>query len=388
MNSLILLAAGQGRRMGGSVNKVLMETNGHPLIWYTIRNIFDSQKLDELIIVTIKEERHLFEEIIDSFRPNISVKWADGGDTRKDSVKNGILQVSDSSRVLLVHDGARPFVEGKAFDKIFESIDEAHPAAIYALPSIDTMKSVQQNLVVNTMDRSGLYRAQTPQGILTKLYRQILLQKEFDHSIITDDSSIWEQESIPIRLIPGSEKYFKVTTPEDWVRVNAMTQNDSFSIRIGQGYDIHRFDKSKPLYLGGIKLSDKDGLLGHSDADVLIHAIMDALLGAAGLPDIGHIFPDTNPMYKGVCSLSLLEKVRDMIFEAGYQIGNIDTTVLAEKPRIANHIGKMKETIADVLNLNLEQVNIKATTNEKIGAIGREEGIAAMASVILYRRNV
>ena len=167
-----------------------------------------------------------------------------------------------------------------------------------------------------------------------------------------------------------------------------MTQNDSFSIRIGQGYDIHRFDKSKPLYLGGIKLSDKDGLLGHSDADVLIHAIMDALLGAAGLPDIGHIFPDTNPMYKGVCSLNLLEKVRDMIFEAGYQVGNIDTTVLAEKPRIASHIEKMKETIADVLNLNLEQVNIKATTNEKIGAIGREEGIAAMASVILHRRNV
>ena len=139
--------------------------------------------------------------------------------------------------------------------------------------------------------------------------------------------------------------------------------------------------------MGGIKLSDKDGLLGHSDADVLIHAIMDALLGAAGLPDIGHIFPDTNPMYKGVCSLNLLEKVRDMIFEAGYQVGNIDTTVLAEKPRIANHIEKMKETIADVLNLNPEQVNIKATTNEKIGAIGREEGIAAMASVILYRRN-
>ena len=140
--------------------------------------------------------------------------------------------------------------------------------------------------------------------------------------------------------------------------------------------------------MGGIKLSDKDGLLGHSDADVLIHAIMDALLGAAGLPDIGHIFPDTNPMYKGACSLNLLEKVRVMIFEAGYQVGNIDTTVLAEKPRIANHIEKMRETIADVLNLNPEQVNIKATTNEKIGAIGREEGIAAMASVILYRRNV
>ena len=139
--------------------------------------------------------------------------------------------------------------------------------------------------------------------------------------------------------------------------------------------------------MGGIKLSDKDVLLGHSDADVLIHAIMDALLGAAGLPDIGHIFPDTNPMYKGAYSLNLLEKVRDMIFEAGYQVGNIDTTVLAEKPRIANHIEKMKETIADVLNLNPEQVNIKATTNEKIGAIGREEGIAAMASVILYRRN-
>lgn len=388
MNSLILVAAGQGTRMGSSVNKLLMETDGHPLIWYTLHNIFNSRQLDELIIVTRKEERQLFIKIVNSFHTNISVKWADGGNTRSDSVKNGILQVSDFSKILLIHDGARPLVEGQAFDKIYEYIDERHPAVIYALPSTDTLKSVRQNFIKNTVDRSKLYRAQTPQGILTKLYKEILLKKEFDSSLVTDDSSIWEEENIQVGVLKGSEKYFKITTCEDWRRFKTMIKNNHFPIRIGQGYDIHRFDKSKPLYLGGIKISDKNGLLGHSDADVLIHAVMDALLGAAGFPDIGHIFPDTDPVYKNAYSLNLLEKVRDMITEAGYQIGNIDTTVLAEKPKLAGYIEKMKEAMADVLNLDREQVNIKATTNEKIGAIGRQEGIAAMASVILYGRNI
>ncbi len=155
---------------------------------------------------------------------------------------------------------------------------------------------------------------------------------------------------------------------------------------MGQGYDVHRFAADRPLILGGVKLRETDGLLGHSDADVLIHAVMDALLGAAGQPDIGHWFPDTDARWAGVSSLSLLEKVRDILDKAGWRVGNLDVTVLAEAPKLAPHKEKMKENVAKALQISPEQVSVKATTNEKLGAIGRAEGIAAMAVALLFQK--
>ncbi len=383
MNSLILVAAGQGTRMGSSVNKVLMEMNGHPLIWYTLKNIYDSRLIDELILVIREDEKNAFKEIVKSFPKKFSIKWAVGGNTRAESVKSGLLQVSDKSEKLLIHDGARPFVSGEAIDNIYKKINESNPAAIYAVPSTDTIKKSDGCRIEKTVNRMKFYRAQTPQGILTKLYKKILSDKTFDYSEITDDSSIWEQKKIPVSLLEGSEQYFKITTSEDWKRF-AMMISPAPSVRIGQGYDIHRFDAERPLYLGGIKVSDRDGLAGHSDADVLIHAVMDALLGAAGLPDIGHFFPDTDEKYKNAFSLDLLKEVGTLLCQKNYRIGNIDTVVIAESPRLSKYIEKMKETMASALHLNPEQVNIKATTNEKMGAIGRKEGIAALASVILF----
>lgn len=386
MNSLILLAAGQGTRMGGSINKLLMEAYGHPLIWYTFKNLLSSTMLDEIIIVVKDDEKSIFQHIISEFKTELSIKWTSGGNTRLESVINGVSCVSPQSKKLLVHDGARPFVDGIAVDEILTKLDTKHPAVIFALPSVDTIKNVDKGVIVRTEDRSKLYRAQTPQGIFTKVYKEILSHLKFPQNI-TDDSSLMEASKIPVTVIPGKENFFKVTTAEDWTRFQKMINQSKFpQIKIGEGYDIHRFDISRPLYLGGLKISDSGGLLGHSDADVLIHAIMDALLGAAGLPDIGHFFPDTDDRFKGVSSLELLTQVGRHVLEKEYVIGNIDSTIIAEKPKIAQYIEPMKTIMSQALCISKEQINIKATTNERLGSLGREEGIAALAAVILFRR--
>ena len=231
-------------------------------------------------------------------------------------------------------------------------------------------------------------RAQTPQGIQTSIFRRCMETVRRDHLSVTDDVSVCEVCGIPVEYLMGKEAYFKVTVPEDKQHLLDLIQKDSLPFRIGQGYDIHRFAAERPLVLGGVHISDTGGLLGHSDADVLIHAVMDALLGAAGCADIGQYFPDQDDRYLNISSMILLKKVRKIITEKGYGIGNIDATIIAEAPKMAPHIPAMRQNMADALHISPEEINIKATTNETLGAVGRREGIAALASVLLFRRRL
>ena len=386
MNSLILVAAGKGTRMNAAKNKLFLEYQGYPLIYYTLKNIQKSRLLSELIVVASKEELSIFLPLVESLNFKIPVKFASGGARRIDSVRNGLAQVSDRSEKVLVHDGARPFVDGEIIDLAFISIDSRHPAVMVGIPCVDTMKAVSYDTIVKTLDRSNLIWAQTPQGAYTDIFQKAVSALEND-STITDDASILENAGIKVSVVPGKESYFKVTTPEDWDRFKTMMNKDNAFCRIGQGYDIHQMDESSPLVIGGVKIRDHHGLKGHSDADVLIHAIIDALLGAAGLRDIGYYFPDTDDRYKGISSLKLLENVGKMITESGFLIGNIDTTVIAEKPKLAGYIDTMKANIAGVLDIPVSKLGIKAKTNEKLDAAGREEGIASFASAILFRRD-
>jgi len=386
INSMILVAAGSGVRMGASCNKLLLSCEGHPVIYYTLKNAFRSRLLSELILVIKEDEFSDFEEIVKSLPHTVPVIYAPGGRERFDSVMNGLVRVSDHSDKVLIHDGARPLVDGETIDKAFESITPENPAVVVTLPCVDTIKKTDGNYVINTPDRSILFRAQTPQGAMTAIFRKAAAGLKKDLKI-TDDASILEQFGVPVHMIRGKEIFFKVTTPDDLERFNHILQKNFCHIRIGQGYDIHQFSDDRPLVLGGIRISDKNGLLGHSDADVLLHAVMDALLGAAGLPDIGHYFPDTDIRFEGADSAVLLEKVRQIIEQKGFAVGNIDSTVIAERPKLAKHIPAMKKRIADILDIIPDAVGIKATTNEKLGAVGRAEGIAALASVILFRRS-
>lgn len=386
MNSIIIVAAGLGSRMKCGKNKLLLDDGLHTLIWYTLKNIFSSRLLDEAVLVVKEEEKSYFRSILASLPAAFPVYFAPGGATRFESVRNGLKMVSRNSDKLLIHDGARPLVDGRAVDSMIRFLDAGHPSAIFALPCVDTIKWADGNEVDHTMKRQYLYRAQTPQGFLTGLYREAV-EKLPPDAVVTDDASVAEYSHIPVSILPGRESYFKVTTPEDWKRfVMMIKKREPCPLRIGQGYDIHRFAKERPLILGGIQISETDGLLGHSDADVLIHAIMDSLLGAAGLPDIGHYFPDTDDRFKGASSAVLLKEVTKIISHSGYRIVNIDSTIIAEKPKVAPFIPEMKNKLAASLDISPGQIGIKATTNEKLGAIGRAEGMAALASAILIRR--
>ncbi len=387
MNSLILVAAGEGRRFGAAGNKLLAEVGGRPLIEMTLHHVMQSSFLDEVILVTTPEERDIFSDIVHRVAGGIPVHFADGGRTRMESVAKGLGAVSEKAEIVLVHDGARPGVTGADFDRLISVISEETPAALFALDCVDTIKETDETgRVTRTPCRERLKRAQTPQGARANIFRDCMARALSEHWDVTDDASLLEKCGVPVLCLPGREEFFKVTFPEDAKRIEKTEAGSSPPFRVGQGYDIHRFAPDRPLVLGGVKIRETDGLLGHSDADVLIHAVMDALLGAAGLPDIGHWFPDTDARFAGVSSLALLERVRETIEKAGHSVGNLDVTVLAEAPKLAPHKEKMKENLANALQISPRQISVKATTNETLGAIGRREGIAAMAVALLFQK--
>lgn len=387
MNSMILLAAGKGQRVGAAINKMLIKVQGKPIFWHSLQHILTSQLLNEIIVVVQERERPEFESIIRSFNSNILFHIAIGGNTRQASVYNGLKLVSPQTEKIIVHDGARPLVDGKCIDKVLNKISESTPAIVVGIPCIDTIKKIsERGIVKETLDRSQLFRAQTPQGFYAPLFRTVS-HSVMERKLFTDDVSLFEEQGIPVTTMIGREEYYKITGKEDIDRLKTSLKNEKIDFRIGQGYDIHQLCDARPLILGGVKISDTFGLLGHSDADVLTHAIMDALLGAAGFPDIGHFFPDTDSKFKNISSIKLLEQVMQKIREAGYEIGNIDTTIIAQKPKLAAHIEEIKKVLADVMCIHIESIGIKATTKEKMDAIGAGKAIAVIANALLYRRN-
>ena len=244
----------------------------------------------------------------------------------------------------------------------------------------DTVKVAADGFVVETPAREKLYAVQTPQCFRTALYRQVLAQVCCD--AVTDDCSAFELAGLPVRLTQGDYANYKITTRED---LPAPEKNGGNGMRIGHGYDVHRLVEGRALVLGGVTVPYEKGLLGHSDADVLTHAVMDALLGAAALGDIGKLFPDTDPAYKGADSIALLQEVGRVLARAGWAAGNIDATLLCQAPKLAPHIPAMRENLAAALGIPAEDVSVKATTEEKLGFTGSGEGIAAH-SVCLLRR--
>ena len=387
MNSLIFLAAGEGRRVGAGKNKMLISVKGKPLVWHSLKHVLQSTELDEIVLVTQEKERPEFEEVVRSFHTQIPFIFANGGRTRSESVRNGLNRVSAASDKVLIHDGARPLVDGLFIDSVLNLVNEKVPAVVTGIPCVDTIKKVTpEGTVSMTLDRKELFRAQTPQGFYTPLFRKVVDSPSGDEKF-TDDVSLFEYKGIPVKIIQGRESFFKVTTREDVERFMASLEQPKIAFRIGQGYDIHQFCDDRPLILGGIKISDTHGLLGHSDADALIHAIMDSLLGAAGLPDIGHFFPDDDPEFENASSVKLLIRVMKKIRDMGYEVGNIDTTIIAQRPRLSGYIPEMKACLSRVMGITEDALGIKATTKEKMDAIGEGKAIAVMASSLLYRRN-
>ena len=361
--TVIIAAAGSGSRMGGRLPKQYMKTGGEVILRKTAEIFASCPVIDNIIVVADMAYIDLCEDVL----KGIEHRTVAGGAQRQDSVYEG-LKCTDTD-IVLIHDGARPFVTQQIITEVTAAAAE-YRAAVCAVRPKDTIRTGQ-----GTLNRDELYAVQTPQGFDTAALKAAYEAAYAQGFYGTDDACIAEGAGLEIRIVPGSYDNIKITTREDL----------PMETRVGTGYDVHRLEEGRKLILGGVCIPFERGLLGHSDADVLVHAIMDALLGAAALGDIGKLFPDTDDRYKGISSIELLKAVGAAVADAGYSVGNIDATLVAEKPKIAPYIETMRENIAGALEIDPDRISVKATTTEKLGFAGRQEGMEAQAVCILNR---
>ena len=316
-----------------------------------------------------------------------------GGATRADTVKNGLQTLLDkgceSDDWVLVHDAARCLITPDQINLLIDECQHDAVGGLLACPVADTLKSSDEGRVNATVARDGKWAAQTPQ-----MFRMGQLQAALDRALqagiaVTDDASALERIGLQPKLVKASSQNFKVTYPEDFALAEAILlargKTSMSHFRIGEGWDTHQLVEGRPLILGGVTVPFSKGLLGHSDADALCHAITDALLGAAALGDIGKHFPDTDPRYKGADSIALLKHTAALVREGGWQIGNVDSTVIAQAPKLATFIDAMQKNLSEALGLELSQVNVKAKTAEKMGPVGEGLAMEARAVVMLLR---
>lgn len=302
-----------------------------------------------------------------------------GGETRQQSVRNGLEWAPESAAYVAVHDAARPLVSHALLDRLFEAA-QVHGAVVPALPVTDALKRVQPDSppqVMESVARESLYRVQTPQ-VFRHEWLKDAHQKAAARDDAPDDAELVCQAGYPVVLVPGEASNIKLTTPDDLALLQFYS-GEASGVRVGIGYDIHTLVEGRTLVLGGVPIPFEKGLLGHSDADVVLHALCDALLGAVGLGDIGQHFPNTDPRWKDCSSLTLLHEVKQQVAAAGYRVVNLDATVIAEAPKLAPHIPAMRSQIAQCLEILPTQVSIKATTNERMDSMGRGESIACFA---------
>lgn len=380
----IIPAAGRGQRMGADRPKQYLPLGGRPVLWHVLARLEASPLVTDIVLVVRRED-------MDYCRSQLSesggfakvVAFVPGGAERSASVYRGLLETR--ADMVLVHDAVRPFISEGLLERVVAATRE-HGAALPALPVVETIKEVADDLVVGTPRRERLWQAQTPQGFDRELLLRAYHAAGTD-AVATDDAALVERLGHTVCVVPGEADNRKLTTPEDlaWAewRVRAREEVPAMGLRIGQGYDVHRLEEGRPLILGGVTVPFDRGLAGHSDADVLTHAVIDALLGALAAGDIGQLFPDSDAQYKDISSLVLLEQVGTLIAERGARIQHIDAVVAAQRPKLAPHIAAMRQALAATLGLDVGQVSLKATTTERLGFVGREEGMEAQAVVLL-----
>ncbi len=368
--------------MGREVNKVFLPLAGQAVLARSVAAVAACPEIGSLIVVVAPGEETQAAELLAPCGLTIPWQVVAGGRERQHSVANALAAVPDAAELVLIHDGARPLIDIAAVAAAIAAARE-HGAAGVAVPVKDTIKAVDESgCIVATPDRSTLWAIQTPQVFAAPLLRRAYAAAERDGVLATDDAALVERLGHKVKIVPGSYRNLKITTPEDLTVARALLQTESEAQnmqRTGIGYDVHRLVAGRPLILGGVDVPYERGLEGHSDADVLLHAIKDALLGAAAMGDIGRHFPDSDPAYKGASSLKLLAIVGEKLVAAGWRVHNIDAVVIAEKPKLAPHIPVMNANIAAALGIAVGQVNVKATTTEGLGFAGRGEGIAAQA---------
>jgi 2-C-methyl-D-erythritol 4-phosphate cytidylyltransferase/2-C-methyl-D-erythritol 2,4-cyclodiphosphate synthase len=386
---VILLAAGSGKRMQAGENKVFLPLCGIPVL---CRSVSAFRGLcDTLVLVLKPKEVQTARDILTAHGLMEDVTAVTyGGPERQDSVKNGLMMLSQEESVVLIHDAARPLVTKEIIVRAIEAV-KVHGTGVAAVTVKDTIKQADgENRAVSTPDRAQLRAVQTPQGFLKSILHKAHRNAQENGILATDDAGLVEALGESVHLSDGSYCNIKITTPEDMFMAEAMlnvNNREAFpSIRICQGYDVHQLVAGRKLILCGVEIPHETGLLGHSDADVALHALMDAMLGALALGDIGKHFPDSDQRYMGISSLLLLKHVAGLVKEHGFFIGNADVTIIAQRPRLAPYVAAMRENIAAALEVSIGFINVKATTTEHLGFEGEEKGISAQAVCLLMRQ--
>ncbi|MEK9671498.1 MAG: bifunctional 2-C-methyl-D-erythritol 4-phosphate cytidylyltransferase/2-C-methyl-D-erythritol 2,4-cyclodiphosphate synthase [Rhodospirillaceae bacterium] len=371
----IIVSAGRGHRFGAGLPKQYRMLAGAPVARHTLMVFADHPAIDHIFAVIHPDDAGLFAEAAKGID---GVIVTHGGKERQDSVRNGLARARDiAPGKVLIHDAARPFISAAMIDAVLTALEDA-PGALPALPVTDTLKRGADGRIQETVDRSGLYRVQTPQGFR---FAEILAAHEAAAGrALTDDAAVAEAAGMRVVMVPGDENNFKITTQEDLMRAESMmTGRAGGDIRTGMGFDVHRFEPGNGVILCGVRIPFDRRLAGHSDADVALHAITDAVLGAVGAGDIGLHFPPSDPQWRGAASAIFLEKAVEFVIGKGGELVNIDLTVICEAPKVGPHRDAMTAKVAAITGLAADRINIKATTTEQLGFTGRGEGIAAQS---------
>lgn len=368
-SSAVIVAGGSGSRMGRP--KQMLPLGGKPVLVRTVEAFLQTPEVKEIVVVTPSENRAELQKRFPG------IVFADPGKTRLLSVKNGFLKTSAASQLVAVHDGARPLVEPAHISACLQAARQ-YGAAVLAVPVKDTVKVCEGGFVQNTLDRAVLWAAQTPQCYRRPVLAEAL-EKFGQEEGATDESQLVEKLGIKVRVVPSSYKNNKITTPEDLIFAEALLEN-SVIYRTGFGFDLHRLEPGRKLFIGGAEIPHTKGFVGHSDGDLVLHALCDAVLGALCAGEIGILFPPTDESIKGISSVKIVKKVLEIVRTHHAQIEHIDATIITQEPKIKPHYETVRKSLAEVFEMPLENVSFKSKSHEHVGEIGRGE--AAMCHAV------
>ena len=371
----LVVAAGQGSRAGGDLPKQFRQIGGKAVLTHAVDALSAHSAIDAIALVIGARQEEAVSSLISESKVAAIVQ---GADSRRGSVRAGLEAIAAAGGAdrVLIHDAARPFLPGEVIDRLLAALDTA-PGAVPVLPVADTLIRGIEDNIGEVVDRSGLFRVQTPQAFhfdaILAAHREWDSERE-----ATDDAQMLRQRGHDVTLVAGDERLEKLTYPQDFSRAETWIASQR-TIRVGMGYDVHRLAAGEELWLGGVQIEHDRGLAGHSDADVAIHAIVDALLGTLAEGDIGSHFPPSDPQWRGAASSRFLEYAGARVAERGGRIDHVDLTIICEAPKIGPHRDAMRARISEILAIPLNRVSVKATTTERLGFAGRREGIAAQA---------
>ncbi|BBD07835.1 2-C-methyl-D-erythritol 4-phosphate cytidylyltransferase [Desulfovibrio ferrophilus] len=386
----IILAAGSGTRLaeaGLATRKQFLELEGLPLFWHSALTFAHVARISGLVFVFPPEEfdaaKASTEALLAQYPLNLPCRFAQGGIRRQDSVFNGLEALPADCLQVLVHDSARPFASARLSNTLIDTLGSGAEAAIPAIPVKDTIKRISGSTVAETLPRAELCAVQTPQAFILAMLRKAHEFCQQNQIAVTDDASMVEAMGGSVAIVPGEEDNIKITTPED---LKMLTPKQTPAIPVtGWGYDVHKYGPGRPMVLGGVPIQGAPEVVAHSDGDVLLHALADALLGCLGRGDIGQHFPDTDAAFEGIESSILVNEILLMADKDGLNITHVDLTLICQKPRLAPHTAQIKSSVERLLRLNSKQVNVKATTEEGLGFTGKKLGIKAVACVTATR---